>query len=279
MTIEATTMAGAAGARAETRFAERTTAMWLVPAAAFIEALIFLRTILAGKVIPPLIVFGVLLAVVTVLVLVHHRPWTDLAGGIIIGLTTAFNAPFLLDGIAKPVATAHQLDEALSLIVGVVGAIAGVVAFIEWRRSDRVRAFRAPLGEALALVVVGVLVGMSYTYIAAFAEVQSSPGAGIANGVTAAPSQAPVELTASGSNFAQKALALKTGGGTVYVVNKDAAEHTFDIDLQGKHYSYPIPAKSTVAVVLNLSSTGTYTYYCAISGHRASGMEGKLTAS
>jgi hypothetical protein len=47
------------------------------------------------------------------------------------------------------------------------------------------------------------------------------------NGVQKAPTQAPVELDAPGTTFTQKSLQLRTGPGTVYVVNIDSHSHTF----------------------------------------------------
>ena len=134
---------------------------------------------------------------------------------------------------------------------------------------------RAPIGEALAILVVGVLVGTSYVSVSGFSTLEGTPGLGVANGVITAPAQAPVELDAIDTAFTQKTLQLRTGPGTVYVVNADAGPHTFDIELNGRVLSYPVPARSTTAVVLDLAAAGRYTYWCAIPGHRSS-MEGTL---
>jgi plastocyanin len=280
MSIDGSVSRGGADTAAAGRAAigRRTTAMWLVVAAGVIEVGINLK-VLSEAFIPPLVVFSVLLAITTALTVFRHRAWTDLVAGIALGLTTASNAPFIAGGLIKPVATNHEAYGIVALGVGIVGAVAGIAAFVEGRRqAPQVPAFRAPLGELLAILVTGVLIGAFYIATMAYAEVQSSPGAGVANGLRAAPTQAPIELTAEAGTFTQHDLSLKAGGGTVYVVNKDNAEHTFDIDLKGKHYSYPVPANSTVAVVLNFDA-GTHTYFCAIAGHRSNGMEGKVTAS
>ncbi|GAC1332686.1 MAG: hypothetical protein NVSMB17_12130 [Candidatus Dormibacteria bacterium] len=258
----------------------RTTAMWVVAAAGVLDVLINVK-VLSSRMIPPVAVFTVLLVVFTALTIARHRPWTDLALGIVLGLHTATSAPFIVEGLWKPVASSHELEGILTVFLGVIGTVAGVAAFVEGRRSGHtVPAFRAPVGELLAVLAAGVLIGVSYITTVAYAEVSSSPtGAhGVANGVVSAPTQAPIELTSENASFLQKNLKVQAGAGTVYVVNKDNAEHTFDIDLKGKHYSYPVPAKTTVAVVLDFAA-GQYTYYCAISGHRGNGMEGRLTAS
>ena len=60
----------------------------------------------------------------------------------------------------------------------------------------------------------------------------------------------------SDTTFSQKTLQLRTGPGTVYVVNADSGPHTFDIELNGRVLSYPVPARSTTAVVLDLGDGG-----------------------
>ena len=127
----------------------------------------------------------------------------------------------------------------------------------------------------MAILVVGLLVGTSYVSISGFRTLEGTPGLGVANGVITAPARAPVELDATGSTFSQKTLQLRSGPGTVYVVNSDAGPHTFDIELNGRVLSYPVPARSTAAVVLDLPAAGSYTYWCAIPGHRST-MEGTL---
>ncbi|MFN2463732.1 MAG: cupredoxin domain-containing protein [Candidatus Dormibacteria bacterium] len=273
-----TTVAGDPGSTANR---PKTMAMWAVRVALIASILVYAKT-LSERFIPPVAVFTVLTVISTALVFLVRRPWPNLVGGIVLGLSTATSFPFIVGGLTDPIATSHQAEGLLGLTLGVAGTIAGVTAFIEARRrTDLVPAFRAPLGEALAILAAGAIVGATYMSAMAYRAVQARPavGGGVANGVESAPVQAPAELTSKDARFVQSSLTFKTGAATVYLVNKDNAEHTFDIDLQGKHYSYPIPANSTVAAVLNLRSAGTYTYFCAIPGHRGNGMEGKLTAS
>ncbi len=125
------------------------------------------------------------------------------------------------------------------------------------------------------MLVLGLLVGASYVSIRGYSTLEGTPGLGVANGVVTAPAQAPVELDAIRTTFSQKTLQLRAGPGTVYVVNGDSGPHTFDIELNGRVLSYPVPGRSTTAVVLDLGTAGSYTYWCAIPGHRSS-MEGTL---
>lgn len=265
-----------AGTRPAVAVKARSTAMWLMPIAAVIEALITINVMLSIGFIPPLVVFLVILGAVAALGFVRPGPRVFLVGGIVLVVFVAMNLPFAIDGLIHPIGTSHAWTDIIAIVAGVAGAIAGFAAFAELRRdTPAIRAFRAPIGEALVILVVGVLVGTSYVSISGFRTLEGTPGLGVANGVIAAPAQAPVELNAIGSTFSQKTLQLSAGPGTVYVVNADAGPHTFDIELNGRVLSYPVPARSTTAVVLDLPTAGKYTYWCAIPGHRST-MEGTL---
>ena len=270
------TRAEAAGAGAVVAPAARSTAMWLMPIAAVIEALITINVMLSFGFIPPFVVFLVILIAIAIVGLARPGSRVFLIGGIALAVFIAMNLPFAIDGLIHPIGTSHAWTDIIAIVAGIAGAIAGFAAFVELRRfQPAVRARRAPLGEALATLVVGVLVGTSYVSISGFRTLEGTPGLGVANGVVTAPAQAPVELDAINTAFTQKTLNLRLGAGTVYVVNADTGPHTFDIALNGLVLSYPVPARSTTAVVLNLAAAGRYTYWCAIPGHRST-MEGTL---
>ena len=265
-----------AGSRPAVAPRARSTAMWLMPIAAVAEALITIVVMSSIGFIPPLMVFLVVLVAIAVLGFARPRPRVFVTGGIVLAVFIAMNLPFAIDGLIHPIGTSHAWTDIIAIVVGVTGAIAGFAAFAELRRDKpAIRAFRAPIGEAMAILVVGVLVGTSYVSVSGFSTLEGTPGLGVTNGVVTAPAQAPVELDATGSTFSQRTLQLTTGPGTVYVVNADAGPHTFDIELNGRVLSYPVPARSTVAVVLDLAAAGRYTYWCAIPGHRST-MEGTL---
>ena len=265
-----------AGSRPAVAVKARSTAMWLMPIAALVEALITILVMSSIGFIPPLVMFLVILGAIAVLGFVRPGPRVFLIGGIVLAVFIAMNLPFAIDGLIHPIGSSHAWTDIIALVVGIAGAFAGFAAFVELRRGQpAVRALRAPIGEAMVILVVGVLVGTSYVSVSGFSTLEGTPGLGVANGVITAPAQAPVELDAIGSTFSQKTLQLSTGPGTVYVVNADAGPHTFDIELNGRVLSYPVPARSTTAVVLDLVAAGSYSYWCAIPGHRST-MEGTL---
>ena len=86
-------------------------------------------------------------------------------------------------------------------------------------------------------------------------------------------------LTADRSQFIEKTLHQIAGSMAIYLVNKDEGVHTFDIEVAGRHYSYPVAARSTTGVLLDIPSAGKYAFWCDIPGHRQSGMQGVLEVS
>jgi hypothetical protein len=253
----------------------RSTAMWLMPIAAIVEALLTIDAMMSVGFLPPFVVITVVLVGVAVLGFIRPRPRVFMTGGILLLAYTAMILPFA-DGLIHPVGSSHAWTDIIGIVVGLTGAIAGFAAFIELRRGQPpVRALSSPIGEGLAILIVGVLLGTSYVSRSGFGTLEATPGLGVSNGVLTAPTQPPIELDALRTTFTQKTLQLSTGPGAIYVVNTDAVQHTFDIEIDGRHLSYPLPAKSTTAVVLNLASPGRHAYWCAIPGHRST-MEGTL---
>ena len=57
------------------------------------------------------------------------------------------------------------------------------------------------------------------------------------------------------------------------LTSADAA-HTFTVDELGINFS--IPSHQTVTQEITVNKTGAYTFYCAVPGHRAAGMQGTL---
>ncbi len=278
MAIEGTLVAKPsedAGSRA-VALGGRSTAMWLMPIAALIEGLITVVVMTSIGFIPPLVVFLIVLVAIGAFALVRPGARVFLIGGIILVAFVGLNLPFAMEGLIHPIGSSHAWTDIIALIVGIAGSISGFAAFIELRRGRPVvRLGASPIGEALAILVVGTLIGTTYVSVSGFGALEGSGGLGVANGVTKAPTQAPVVLDASGSAFVQKALQLSSGPAAIYVVNTDAVPHTFDIDLGGRQFLYPVPGNSTTAVVLDLTTAGTYAYWCSIPGHRST-MEGTL---
>lgn len=63
---------------------------------------------------------------------------------------------------------------------------------------------------------------------------------------------------------------------TINLVNNGLIPHTFDIDELGVN-SGELASGQTATVKFNSGAPGTYTYYCAIPGHKEGGMVGTIT--
>jgi len=178
----------------------------------------------------------------------------------------AMNGPYL------PYPFTHPADASfpgtVPLVVGSVALVlAGIASFRE------VRAAGAPAWQgggvrwAVALVA-GVTLGASVTgYVGAG---QGGGGAALEAAPTVAATLVAEEtkyLTTSYSMTSSDVLG-------VFVENRDASDHSFDIDALGIHV--PVPAGAIVAVAVTPASAGPLEFYCAIPGHREAGMAGTI---
>jgi plastocyanin len=126
--------------------------------------------------------------------------------------------------------------------------------------------------SALAAVTAGVLLvgGCGGGGIAAKdAGPTTSTGAPLAAG-------AVLNLTGTEYSFTPSVLKAAAGKTTIRFTNRGAVDHDFVIDALRIHLMTK-PGKTAEATVT--LPPGTYTSYCAVAGHRQSGMEGTLTVS
>jgi hypothetical protein len=245
--------------------------MWVVMGAVASLLVLFIS---AGPFLEGVPLTAVLLVLLVVLVW-RPRPWLYLVGGIVSLLPFLLFGIFILPVLLKPVGAPDNWHGFVIPAAGLAGFVAGIIAFREARRRSWTRAALGPRSAwAAVAVLIGLVIGASYVSVVG----SSSGGAGIANGVTDAPTQAPLILTASNTRFVEHSLQGKSGVTSLYVVNKDSSFHTFDIVVDGQHYSYPLAGKSTTGVVLKLGNA-KYTYWCAVGNHRQNGMEGTIQTS
>jgi nitrite reductase (NO-forming) len=82
-------------------------------------------------------------------------------------------------------------------------------------------------------------------------------------------------VAAAGVRFEQAELRAQVGETVALrLENRDAAGHSFDIDELNVHVAI-VPGEPTLAL-FRPAAAGTYTYYCAVPGHREAGMQGTL---
>jgi nitrite reductase (NO-forming) len=63
---------------------------------------------------------------------------------------------------------------------------------------------------------------------------------------------------------------------TIILVNGDGIPHDVAFEVLGVQSKLVSRKEQSTSVTLTAKSSGTYVYYCAVSGHRQAGMEGKL---
>ena len=85
-----------------------------------------------------------------------------------------------------------------------------------------------------------------------------------------------VLLKMKAAKFAREKITVAGGQIGVVVDNEDLFWHTFTIDELDVDVRVPVAAKRRAVFT---APPGTYTYYCAIPGHQAIGMEGTLVVS
>ena len=144
-----------------------------------------------------------------------------------------------------------------------VASLAGLVAAIGAQRGG---GSGVPRTVAVAAVVVFV----------AAVGVSRLPGVGHSDKAQAGD----LAISAKNVKFSTKSLSGRAGRVAVRMTNHDLFWHTFtiDSDLPGTYVNMAVPVGATRRASFNLDP-GTYTFYCAIPGHRRAGMHGTLTIS
>lgn len=91
------------------------------------------------------------------------------------------------------------------------------------------------------------------------------------------PEDGVVRLDAKTFRFSPHDILLRPGESAVFEITSRDVGHTFTIDDLGLNSE--IPAGQTVTVELTATVEKTFTFYCAVPGHREQGMEGVVIVS
>jgi plastocyanin len=141
--------------------------------------------------------------------------------------------------------------------VSAVGLVA-TVAFLATRgRQDSPGALTLALSLA---AMVAVVAGLGVA------------GLGVAGGPVG-PRPGDVAISATSVKFSTSVLHLRSGRVTIYMTNNDLFWHTFTSDDLGVNIS--VPVKGHRSMTFN-APPGVYEFHCAIPGHAAAGMVGKI---
>lgn len=216
-----------------------------VATAMFTVAAVMLTVqVLAGHVIPPLAIFGVLFLALGIAVGRRRSRWL-LAIGIALGLLYLIGSlPFFVANLAHPESAVGFILEAfvaLATLTTVVGAVLGL-------RDPRTAGTRRPVALAAGgLAVLAVAVAL----------VASS-------GVATEQRQADdVAIEAVRSTF-PASVSVPANDAVLWIDNQDPFHHTLVIE--GTDHRIELPASTSVRLPVSLDP-GTYRYLCDVPGH------------
>jgi plastocyanin len=200
----------------------------------------------------------------------RRRSWfwiLDVVAGLFILLLFGPQIPFSL---THPADATGFIPAVLALLGAGMAIVGGIAAFLDVRRG-RPTWTRSGRAGWVVTVLAGFVVGAIATSF--FAGSASSAGGGVAE----APTVTGVE-TAKDVKFTETKLSMKNGEVLgLFVINQDDFGHTFDIDALNIHVA--LPAHATTAVAIKPTAAGDLQFFCAIPGHKDSGMVGTLTVT
>jgi plastocyanin len=212
-------------------------------------------------------IFGFLGAVSAWWAAARSRAGFWLVAAVVGVLAVLLNAPFIPVALANPADTNSFIVTIVVVAAGAAIAVGGFAAFLDVRRGKPTWSRTGRSGLVTA-AVVAALAGASATSVLA----GSSAGGGR---VSSAPT-VPGLITAENTKFTASTLSVKSGDVIGYfVINKDRAGHSFDIDSLGIHV--PLAPNSTTAVTVRPTGSGSIEFYCSVPGHRDAGMAGTIS--
>jgi plastocyanin len=206
--------------------------------------------VLAGHVIPPLAIFGVLTAVLGVATLRRRSRWLLALDAGVALLYLGGSVPFMVANLAHPESPVSFLAEVF-LLVALVTVLVGVVLRL---RSASQGACRRTVVGAVGVAVVATVVSL-----VAAANVDAD-----------ARQEGDIALITERSVFPDT-VAVPAGEAVLWVDNQDPFHHTFLID--GTDVRVVLPASSSVRVPVDLAPA-THRFWCDVPGHES--MEGLL---
>ena len=232
------------------QFGWSTLLQWSVVALVVVIAIINL--VVAGQIIPPLVLLGVILIVGLVLLRRRGRAGVILLG-IVAALMLLLNAPSIIDALGVPASVA---DFVVTLAAGLLQATVVVSSVQLLRRADDRPGNDGAKG--VAVVAVGVLVVGVLVSLVARVTLDEP-----------ASQEDDLQLVAEDNRFSSEQLEGTSGSVTVFVENKDVTYHTFtveslDVDLE-------VPGGATGRVTFQ-AEPGSYEFVCTPHEEEMSGV-------
>ena len=105
----------------------------------------------------------------------------------------------------------------------------------------------------------------------------ASGGAGAGGNAAVKPGAREIKVNARSYAFAPESFTVQAGEDIAVVLH--SRDQTHDFAIEGKGVVVTVDGGKTAKGGFRLAKPGTYTFSCSISGHRAAGMEGTITAT
>jgi plastocyanin len=231
-------------------------------------ALIYLQTVLLRQFQVELTIFAAIMGAGAAIVAGYpvRRRWTPLLGALLSFLVVGGNVAKVVYDLTHPDALHTFAFTVVAVALALTGVIAGSAATLQnYRHPPAAR--HTP--RWLVPFLSGVAVVSLSTILVAAVPTQTTPAAS-AEVLAGLPS-----LTTPGFSFEPAEIRARVG--TIVEMrldNTDRAPHSFDIDELDVH----VPAAPGKASLVRFTpqQPGIYTFYCAVPGHRALGMVGRL---
>lgn len=199
--------------------------------------------VIAGELIPPVALIGVVFGVLAIF-LVGERRWMGLTAAVLALLALVGNLPMTIDELSHPSSAAAFLLTLVVTTAAIVLIVAGLAAFRGWSTEP----VRAVYYGWAGVAAVGVVVALS-----------------AASGVASAqPAADDVQVVAQGVEFGTDEITVPAGETGFWLDNQDVLRHTFTIEELG--YEIDAPSMSAQRAVFDLEP-GDYQVICAVPGH------------
>ena len=209
----------------------------------FVVGSLLTMVVLAGAVIPPLVIIPILFLIALAVRRNRHRAGTIAA--LVIGvLALVGNAPFVIDDLSHGSDAPLQFAVSLAMLVGVLAVIVGAIGSLRaWAGAG----VRPVLAGAAVIVVAGAVAG----------------GAMSAGSESDVAQSGDVTVEAKDVEFVPERVTVASGGG-VFVDNADLVRHTFTVE--DETVDLAVPAGRARRVDIDLPA-GTYQFVCDVPGH------------
>jgi plastocyanin len=207
-----------------------------------------------GAVIPPLVVFSIVFALLAVgVVRWPGKRWLLIVAAVLVLLAILSNLPFIIEDLTHPETIATFFLPFASVVAGIVAIIAAILAWMRKSSSSSIYV----VGGAVAIVVVALVVSLVATL-----SVSDD-----------ARAEGDVVVTAEDIEYPEK-ITVPAGTKGLYIENKDVVRHTFVIE--GQDVKKELPGSTNKRLEIDLPR-GEYEFKCDVPGHER--MEGVLEVS